>query len=65
MIIARETKVPTSMRITSASMQMEQGILFMKLIKKIKINDNLEMDTTGNKLGKIYLNRLPENFSTD
>jgi hypothetical protein len=47
------------------SMQIEQGILFMKPIKKIKINDNLEIDETENKIGKIYLNRLSKNFSTD
>ena len=46
-------------------MQIEQGILFMKPVKKIKINDNLEIDETGNKIGKIYLNRLSKNFSTD
>ena len=65
MIIARETKVPTNMRIMSVSMQMEQGILFMKPIKKIKINDNLDMDETGNRAGMIYLNRISKNFSTD
>ena len=46
-------------------MQTEQGILFMKPIKKIKINDNLETDETRNKTGRIYLNRLSKNFSTD
>jgi len=32
---------------------------------KVKINDNLEIDETGNKTGKIYLNRISKNFSTD
>ena len=64
MIIVRETKVPTSMRIMSASMQMEPNILSMKNIKKIKINENLETDETGHNLGEIYLNQLSENFLT-
>ena len=46
-------------------MQMEQGILFMKPIKKIKFNQNLEIDRTGHKIGKIHLNRLSEKLSTD
>jgi len=46
-------------------MQMEPNILSMKNIKKIKINENLETDETGNKIGKIYLNRLSKNLSTD
>lgn len=45
-------------------MQMVQDTPFMKNIKKIKITEDLEIDKTGRKIGKIYLNRLSENFST-
>lgn len=65
MSIVREIKVPTNMKMVNASIQMEQGILFMKPIKKIKINQNLEVDRTGHKIGKIHLNRLSEKLSTD
>ncbi len=44
---------------------MAPDILFMMNLKKIKINDNLENDKTGHKLGTIFLNRLSENLSTD
>ncbi|MGY5149709.1 MAG: cupin domain-containing protein [Candidatus Nitrosopumilus sp. bin_68KS] len=41
------------------------AILSMTSLKKIKINDNLEIDTTGNKIGNICLNRLSKNFFTN
>ena len=65
MSIVKETKVHTNMKMVNASMQMEQDILFMKPIKKIKFNQNLEVDRTGHKIGKIRLNRLSEKLSTD
>jgi len=37
----------------------------MSKIKKIKLDANLEIDKTGNEQGKIYLNRLSENFLTN
>ena len=45
-------------------MLMEPNTLSMKSIKKIKINDDLEIDKTGRKIGKIYLKRLSDIFST-
>ena len=35
----------------------------MKRIKKIKFNQNLEIDKTGHKTGKILLNRISEKLS--
>jgi hypothetical protein len=64
MSIARETRAPTNMRMVSVFMQTEQDTQFMKRIKKIKINQNLEIDKTGQKNGKIRLNRLSEKLST-
>ena len=43
---------------------MEQNIRFMKRIRKIKINQGLEIDKTGHKTGKIRLSRLSEKLST-
>jgi quercetin dioxygenase-like cupin family protein len=53
------------MKMVSAFMLMEPNILSMKSIKKIKINDNLKIDKTGHKQGKIYLNRLSESLLTN
>ncbi len=52
------------MRMANAFIQMEQDTQFMNSIKKIKINQKLEIDKTGHKLGKIRLNRLSEKLST-
>ncbi len=52
------------MRVENVFIQMVPDILSMKSIKKIKLDDNLEIDKTGKKLGKISLNRLSENLST-
>lgn len=45
-------------------MPMVQHTLSMKSIKKIKINDHLQIDKTGHQAGKIRLKRLSESFST-
>ena len=52
------------MKMVNAYILMAPNILSMTNLKKININDNLEIDETGHKLGKIYLNRLSENLST-
>ena len=38
--------------------------MVMKQIKKIKFNQNLEIDKTGHKVGKIKLKRISEKLST-
>jgi quercetin dioxygenase-like cupin family protein len=53
------------MKMVNAFMQMAPNTLSMKSIKKIRLNDNLEIDKTGHKIGKIHLNRLSEKLSTD
>lgn len=53
------------MKMGNVSMQMVPGTLSMRSIKKININEKLEVDKTGHKKGKILLNRLSENLSTD
>jgi len=63
--IALVTKVITNMRVANVFTLMEPNIPSMKNIKKIKINDNLEIDKTGHELGTIYLNRLSKNLSTN
>ncbi|MGD8431718.1 MAG: hypothetical protein PVG23_03985 [Nitrosopumilaceae archaeon] len=57
-------KAHTSMKMVNASMLMEPSILSMKNIKKIQVDDGLEIDKTGRKKGRIYLKRLSEIFST-
>jgi len=59
---AAEIKAPTNMKMVSVFTQMVPNIISMKSIKKIKINENLEVDKTGKKVGNIYLNRLSESF---
>jgi quercetin dioxygenase-like cupin family protein len=58
-------KANTNMRTANVSTQMEPDTLSMKNIRTIKINDSLEIDKTGHKLGKIFLNRLSERLSSD
>lgn len=58
-------KVNINMRMANVFIQMVQDTLSMKNIKKIKINDHLEIDKTGKKLGVIHLNRISENLSAD
>ena len=53
------------MRVENVFILMVPNILSMTNLKKININDNLESDKTGHKLGSIFLNRLSENLSTD
>ena len=48
----------------NAYILMEPNILSMRSIKKIKIDDKLQIDQTGRKIGRIHLNRLSENLST-
>ncbi|MGD8707380.1 MAG: cupin domain-containing protein [Nitrosopumilaceae archaeon] len=57
-------KAPTNMKMVNVSILMEPNILFMKNIKKIQIDDDLEIDKTGLKKGSIYLKRLSKIFST-
>ena len=51
-------KANTNMKMVNVFTQMVPNILSMKSIKKIKLDDNLEIDKTEKKLGKISLNPL-------
>ena len=53
------------MKMVSAFMQMVPNTLYMKSIKKIRIDKGLEIDKTGHDVGKIYLNRLSKRLFTD
>jgi len=56
-------KANTNMKMVNVFTQMVPNILSMKSIKKIKLDDNLEIDKTEKKLGKISLNPLFENIT--
>ena len=57
-------KANTNMKMVNVFTPTVSDIPSMKSIKKIKLDDNLEIDKTGKRLGKISLNRLSENLST-